>query len=219
MRISDDRYSRDRLRLDVAMQFIRHEARTRTIRLWTGLSDDRIRKLYRSYLQGGGRGLTRHRGKSPQQAAFFVRTARLRQEASALAAMCCLAGVLESGRDSERGRIAAPPALGIGRAGWLCQAYEAYRALLGTPAIGFEHAVLLVNALARGGELRLGDCQGCGAMLVVDSLALRPVRCAVCLPATSETESPCTTGGRARSRALALGARLARNPSPRAHKA
>ena len=31
MRISDDRYSRDRQRLDIAMQFIRHEARTRTI--------------------------------------------------------------------------------------------------------------------------------------------------------------------------------------------
>ena len=30
--------------------FIRHEARTHTIRAWTGLSDDRIRKLYRSYL-------------------------------------------------------------------------------------------------------------------------------------------------------------------------
>ena len=45
MRISDDRYSRDRSRFDVAMQFIRHEARTHTIRAWTGLSDDRIRKV------------------------------------------------------------------------------------------------------------------------------------------------------------------------------
>jgi hypothetical protein len=219
MRISDDRYSRDRLRLDIAMQFIRHEARTRTIRLWTGLSDDRIRKLYRSYLKGGGRGLTRHRGKSPQQAAFFVRTARLRQEASALAALCCLAGVLGSGRDGERGRDPPPPSLGIGRAGWLCQAYEAYRALVGTPAIGFEHAVLLVNALARGGELRLGDCQGCGALLVIDALALRPVRCAVCLPAGAEPEWPCAAGGRARSRALALGARLAGHRTLRTHKA
>ena len=217
MRISDDRYSRDRARLDIAMQFIRHEARTRTIRLWTGLSDDRIRKLYRSYLQGGGRGLTRHRGKSPQQAAFFVRTARLRQEASALAALCCLAGVLESGHEEPRAR-AAPPALGIGRAGWLCQAYEAYRSLLDAPAIGFEHAVLLVNALARGGELRLGDCQGCGAMLVVDALALRPARCAVCSPAPHEPASPCAAGRGAGRRALALGARPPRSPSVRARK-
>ncbi len=202
MRISDDRYSRDRLRLDVAMQFIRHEARTRTIRLWTGLSDDRIRKLYRSYLQGGGRGLTRHRGKSPQQATFFMRTTRLRQEAGALAALCCLAGLLEPGP----GHVTAigdawpmpssPPGHGVGRAGTLCQAYEAYRALLGTPSIGFEHAVLLVNALARGGELRLGECQGCGALLVVDSLALRPARCALCTPVGLEREAACAVGRR-----------------------
>ena len=56
MRISDDRYSRDRLRLDLALRFIHHEARTHTIRAWTGLTDDRIRKLYRTYLceAGGG---------------------------------------------------------------------------------------------------------------------------------------------------------------------
>ena len=30
-------------------------ARTRTIRSWTGLTDDRIRKLYRSYVADGSR--------------------------------------------------------------------------------------------------------------------------------------------------------------------
>src|SRR6186997_2321381 len=74
MRISDDRYSRDRLRLDLALRFIHHEARTHTIRAWTGLTDDRIRKLYRTYLyEAGGTGVARHRGKSPRQAAFFTR--------------------------------------------------------------------------------------------------------------------------------------------------
>ena len=50
MRISDDRYSRERLRMELALRFLQHEARTQTIRTWTGLSDDRIRKLYRSYM-------------------------------------------------------------------------------------------------------------------------------------------------------------------------
>jgi hypothetical protein len=45
MRVSDDRYTRDRLRLDLAQRLIHHEARTFTIRQWTGLSDDRIRKV------------------------------------------------------------------------------------------------------------------------------------------------------------------------------
>ena len=75
MRISDDRYHRERLRMELALRFLRHEARTQTIRAWTGLSDDRIRKLYRSYL-GDARGeLPRHRGKSPHQVAYFTRSA------------------------------------------------------------------------------------------------------------------------------------------------
>ncbi|MGO8854603.1 MAG: hypothetical protein ACLQO1_02655 [Steroidobacteraceae bacterium] len=45
MRVSDDRYTRDRQRLDLALRLIHHEARTFTIRQWTGLSDDRIRKV------------------------------------------------------------------------------------------------------------------------------------------------------------------------------
>ena len=65
MRISDNRYSRDRFRFDLAMRFIRHEARTHTIRAWTGLSDDRIRKLYRHYSDEHGNAVSRPRGKSP----------------------------------------------------------------------------------------------------------------------------------------------------------
>jgi hypothetical protein len=45
MRISDDRYSRERARMELALRFLHHEARTQTIRTWTGLSDDRIRKV------------------------------------------------------------------------------------------------------------------------------------------------------------------------------
>ncbi|MBS0386966.1 MAG: hypothetical protein JSR15_00695 [Proteobacteria bacterium] len=212
MRISDDRYSRDRQRLDVAMHFIRHEARTHTIRQWTGLTDDRIRKLYRSYLQEGGRRVARHRGKSPQQAAFFLRTARLRHEAGALAALCCLVGALE--RRAPFAGLPAPatgaalaaavpiagvaPLSGVARAAALCQAYEVYQAVVSAPAIGFEHAVLLVNALARGNELALGDCHGCGALLVVDALALRPARCALCAEADPRRLAGCSTARRPR---------------------
>lgn len=200
MRISDNRYSRDRERLDIAMHFIQHEARTHTIRQWTGLTDDRIRKLYRSYLQDGGQRVVRHRGKSPQQPAFFLRTARLRHEAGALAGLCCLVGALER-RPSNS---AAPPLAsvapltGVAHAAALCRAYEVYRAIANAPGIGFEHTVLLVNALARGNELALGDCHGCGALQVVDALALHPARCAVCAEADPRPLAACSTGRRAR---------------------
>src|SRR5437763_16658929 len=88
MRISDDRYGRDRLRLDLALRFIHHEARTHTIRAWPGLTDDRIRKLYRTYLhESDGSGVARHRGKPPRQAAFFTRSLRMRREAAVFASV------------------------------------------------------------------------------------------------------------------------------------
>ena len=96
MRVSDDRYTRDRQRLDLALRLIRHEARTFTIRQWTGLSDDRIRKLYRSYVLDArcARACCRHRGKSPRQAAFFFRNSELNFQAAQLASLFVVYGLL-----------------------------------------------------------------------------------------------------------------------------
>jgi len=44
MRISDDRYSRERLSLDLALRFLRHEADSDDTQM-DRLTDDRIRKL------------------------------------------------------------------------------------------------------------------------------------------------------------------------------
>ena len=176
MRITDDRYTRDRQRFDLAFRMIHHEARTCTIRTWTGLSDDRIRKLYRSYAaQREGTVPVRHRGKSPRQAGFFTRTARARAQSAVLASLCRIHGLLPAtGTAAER----AQPALQ--RAELLCHAYEMYRAETPTPLIGFEHAVFLLAALARADELVLGQCGECGAALVTDRLSLRAPRCTVC---------------------------------------
>ncbi|HNP64340.1 MAG TPA: hypothetical protein PKH39_10445 [Woeseiaceae bacterium] len=66
MRFTDDRYAGERSQFELALRMIRHEARTRTIRECTGLSDDRIRKLYTTYFQNNGvAGIKRRRGKSP----------------------------------------------------------------------------------------------------------------------------------------------------------
>lgn len=177
MRISDDRYTRDRLRLDLALRFMRHEARTHTIRKWTGLTDDRIRKLYRSYLEMTPSGVARHRGKSPGQACYFMRTPRVQQEAAVLASLYCLLGVTPTTVivDDEN------PLPACARAERLCQAFEAYLMLIPASQITFEHAVLLVNELARGVEIRLDDCGKCGGLLVVDGTTTpEDIRCPRC---------------------------------------
>lgn len=179
MRISDDRYSRDRLRLDLALRFIHHEARTHTIRAWTGLTDDRIRKLYRTYLhEADGSGVPRHRGKSPRQAAFFTRSLRMRREAAVFASVSSIFGLIRP--QSITVSRAAQPAPTVARGSLLCEAFETYRALVGEAQISFEHAVFLLGALQVGDELRLSHCRECSGVLVTDRLALRAPVCNDC---------------------------------------
>src|ERR1700733_9653704 len=96
MRVSDDRYTRDRERFDLALRLIHHEARTHTIRQWTGLTDDRIRKLYRSYaMHPGARRVLRHRGKSPRQAAFFFKSEESNFQSAQLASLYLMFGLVD----------------------------------------------------------------------------------------------------------------------------
>jgi hypothetical protein len=177
MRISDDRYSRDRQRYDLALRFIQHEARTRTIRTWTGLTDDRIRKLYRSYVADAGESpLVRHRGKSPQQSGFFVRTPQMRQESAVLASVCYLLGVIPVAHVSDAQRQLP----GMNRGEALCEAFETYLQLVPSARISFEHAVFLVTALARGDELRAGPCADCTGLVVLDRYTPAMRRCLAC---------------------------------------
>ncbi len=198
MRISDDRYSRDRLRLDLALRFIHHEARTHTIRAWTGLTDDRIRKLYRTYLfEAGGATVARHRGKSPRQAAFFTRSLRMRREAAVFASVSSLFGLITpqtitmSPSGVARSSESAPT---VARGALLCEAFEAYTALIGESQISFEHAVYLLGALLAGDELRIAHCRDCSGVLVTDRLALRIPVCNECSTAGLHPEGAVECG-------------------------
>jgi hypothetical protein len=178
MRVSDDRYTRDRERLDLALRLIRHEARTFTIRQWTGLSDDRIRKLYRSYVvQEGTRTVVRHRGKSPRQPAFFFRNAEVSFHAAQLASLFVAYGLLcgtALGLES-RYRLGS-----LDSGVLLCQAYEAYAELHSPASISFEHAWFLLLALARRDELGIARCAACGGVRLRDLLSRHRTECASC---------------------------------------
>lgn len=176
MRICDNRYSRDRFRLDLAFRFIRHEARTQTIRTWTGLSDDRIRKMYREYMKEPGFAVSRPRGKSPQQCAFFTRSPQYKEESSLLASLCSLLGALpRTGAPINRQAL-----VNLSRGELLCQAFEVYHDLVADPHISFEHLVFLVRALAEGEELTLASCEECGALTVGDRISFKARRCLHC---------------------------------------
>jgi hypothetical protein len=178
MRVSDDRYTRDRQRLDLALRLIHHEARTFTIRQFTGLSDDRIRKLYRSYcLNGAATAVTRHRGKSPRQAAFFFRSPEIKVHAANLASLFVLYGLL---RASPQGVESSYRIGSLESGALLCGGYEAYRELHSLAAISFEHAWFLLLALGRHHEIALERCTNCGGVRLRDLLAKRGAACANC---------------------------------------
>jgi hypothetical protein len=176
MRISDDRYSRERARMELALRFLRHEARTQTIRTWTGLTDDRIRNLYRSYMSHAARFVPRHRGKSPHQVAYFTRSLRMQWETAQLASLFSLMNVVPA----QSGIEAAGSLPGVLRGEKLCYAFEIYRATIPSAQISFEHAVFLATALARGDQLRLGGCSGCGGLMVMERFPMREKRCQDC---------------------------------------
>ena len=176
MRISEDRYSRERLCLQLALRFLEHEARTQTIRTWTGLSDDRIRKLYRSYMTRARRYVPRHRGKSPHQVAYFARSIRVQQETVWLASLLSLLGVIPPEPCTD-GAHALP---NVARGELLCQAFETYREMIPSSQISFEHTVFLATTLSRGEQLRLGGCTDCGSLVVTERFPIRDKRCHHC---------------------------------------
>ena len=180
MRVSDDRYTRDRQRLDLALRLIRHEARTHTIRLWTGLSDDRIRKLYRSYVaESPAGGVQRHRGKSPRRVAYFFRGPEIHFHATQLAGLYLMHGLLEG----TAGGVEPGYRLGSLDSGrLLVAAYEAYLALHSPARISFEHAWFLLYALGKRTEIRLQRCPSCDALELRDPYARSGRGCGGCTP-------------------------------------
>jgi hypothetical protein len=191
MRVSDDRYTRDRQKFDLALRLIRHEARTYTIRQWTGLSDDRIRKLYRSYvLNSDVCDVTRHRGKSPRQAAFFFRNPELNFQAAQLASLFLMYGLMGAGARGVEPRYHVGS---LESGALLCRAYEAYQEMHTPVSISFEHAWFLLLALARRDEVGIARCTICGGVRVRDLLARRRLTCGNCdsAPEDAARTSPC----------------------------
>jgi hypothetical protein len=141
MHISNERYFDDRQRHDLALRMIRHEARTCTIRACTGLTDDRIRRLYQTYASHmPAIPMRRHRGKSPRQVSFFTRNAKVQFEASLLASVFAALGLLDSAATT-------PGSIHYGDR--FCDAYETHIQLLRPSVLTFEHAWFLLQILCR----------------------------------------------------------------------
>jgi len=140
--------------------------------------------------------VTRHRGKSPRQAAFFFRSPELRFHAANLASLFVLYGLLRASSDGVE------PSYRVGslEAGaLLCGGYEAYRELHSPAAISFEHAWFLLLALGRRDEIALRHCAECGGVQVHDVLAKRGSGCLTCPPGNPASEKASFTVAKKRA--------------------
>ncbi len=178
MRLTDDRYANERSQFELALRMIRHEARTRTIRECTGLSDDRIRKLYSTYFRNSGlTEVRRRRGKSPRQITRFVKNADHQLQATTLVALYN-AGLLL--RIDERNLVHPcwpRPDVEFGHR--VCRAFETYLLLHERPLLSFEWAWTLLHSIC-GEELYLAVCGQCDGRYVQDAYALDLKTCPCC---------------------------------------
>jgi hypothetical protein len=178
----ENRYSRQLRRYTFALRLIRLRARTQTIRAWSGLSTYRIRSLYRSNGKDQADVCCRRpRGRAPYQLQFFWRSPVRAQEAATFAAIARLLNVIPTQPVQERAEMARSQQQGEG----VCRAFELFHAYVPASGISIDHAFLLVTALARGDEVRLGHCPGCHAIILID-----------CLRPANQTCAYATTRGR-----------------------
>ena len=185
MHISNDRYFRDRQRHDLALRMICHEARTHTIRSCTGLTDDRIRRLFKTLARHQSNlAVRRRRGKSPRQIAYFTRNIHMQFEASCLSSVFAAFGLLRL----QRHLLGEDSALEYGER--FCDAFETHRQLVQQPRISFEHAWFLLHLLSRGASLQPARCRHCSSRYLHDRLNAAARRCPFCELRNGEAEEP-----------------------------
>lgn len=188
MRVSESRYTRDLRRIKLAQRMLQHEVRTQWICLWAGISDERVRNLYKSYGERRA-GVARHRGPAPKVFTPLLRTSAMRSEASALAGLASALNLIPAS-PVENARKALPSIV-LGER--LIYAFELYKIIVPTAKLKMDHFILLVLSLAEGKELDVGLCSHCHAAVLLDRLTKAQPLCEMCRSARA--------GGRGSARA------------------
>jgi hypothetical protein len=168
MRITEDRYCSELRRHEIAVRLVGHAARTGTICACTGLSPDRVRKLFRTYANESV--LSEHsrlRGSGPHRPSVFTRSARLRTEGAILAGFLHANGL-------------TCPLERLIRAERLCDTFETFRDIVPTTELTFDHAAFLLEALMKPGQLQISSCMKCDAPILVDRIRCPTAPCFLC---------------------------------------
>src|SRR6185312_15261359 len=174
MKVSEDRYLRHLKPIQLAHRLIRLEVRTHNIMDWTGLSEERVRNLHRSYPNRIP--TIRHRGPTPTRVLPFLRATPLHSEASAALALACLLGAIPV-RPLPNARRDLPS---VDAGERLCHGFELYKQIIPGATLSVDQFILLAITLAQGDDLELVYCVSCHAALLADPLSIAPRICFSC---------------------------------------
>lgn len=177
MRLSEFSYSRDLLSFNVAVRMLRQDARTRTISAWTGISAERVRKLWMGQRREGSHRLPRReRGPTPSHLEAVLKSESLRSEAAAVAGVCRMLEVVPPERwPTARGAVAL-----LVKGEQVLSARELFQDIIPRRRLTFEEWLLLLHSLADGTAWSVARCERCPAMVVVDRLTLASALCEAC---------------------------------------
>ncbi len=179
MKTPDPRYANERLCLDVALRMIGHEARTCTIKSCTGLSDDRIRRLYARYFKRAGIStVRRQRGRSPSRTRLYVKSPHYQLEAGALMQLFRVFGLIGLDEHGYMRNALNEHTAQFGHR--FCLAYETYREIHRAPRLCFERAWSLLRALVEGDELIMMCCAVCEGFYIHHILEIDAGCCPCC---------------------------------------
>ena len=173
MRVSEDRYTRDLRRIQLAHRLIRHEVRSYWIRAFTRFTEGRIRNLLRSYGLASD-GVHRYRGSPPRLYTRLV-VPKKHSEASALAGLAFIWHLVPEQPVPNAWRML--PSLDFGEA--VCDAFELFRHMIPGGTLNLDRFILLVMALAER-QLTVGHCSHCRALILLDPLGAKRRICVHC---------------------------------------
>ena len=188
MRVTEDRYLRDRRAFDLAWRLIKLGARTGTISRWTGIAERRVRALQQSYGSldpGFAETLRRPRGQSPYRIERLLHSPLQQQDATRFASHCKSGGVLPAGHLTDIDKMFP----NIQRGELLCSTFESFKHDHPKSSLTIEQAVLLLTELVRGEEIGLEVCDKCGNYKIIDRLSPAPQLCMSCGSRTASCAS------------------------------
>lgn len=109
----------------------------------------------------------------------------MRSEAASLVGVCHAFELIAPNTSRSPGRDLPS----VARGERLCAAYEMYRSLVPESAVSLDHLILLVVALSHESEIEVGQCTGCGGIVVMDRFGDRRHTCPFCLDAGCRDEA------------------------------